>query len=588
MPNHLRAPAQHGDLLLSPEGSLVGLVRANEARLAAGQLWGQSLGEVRKKARAEVYQLATRYTSHLIEPESVERPHHPLKPPHPGPLPHSGVHSDSRADCGGEGAEKTLAVPQHWIIGGHQPELFHPGVWVKNAVVSGLATQLGGVGLNLVVDNDVCTGSSVRMPCGLDSAGMASLDWDVPRPQSPWEERPAPDAETFATFGARCREHLSPWGMEPLAASQDWGASPERGIVDRLVQLRCRFEQSAGIRNLELKVSDLAETQCFRRFLLGALRKASQLRKAYNSSLADYRATNRIHSRSHPVPPLDATAQGIEVPFWVWRAGETRRSRLFVEAVGPETLRLLDCSREVGTISTRSEETALQALSDLRQQGWKIRPRALTLTLFCRVWLGSGFVHGIGGAKYDELTDTLMQRWLGLTPPDIIVATATLRLLERFAGPPLEAEIARLQRELRLIRWNPELVQTAAAESVVFRSANEHPFAERKATIPAERKAALHAEKSALLASALDPATRHARIQSVNTALRATLTEYEHQVRHDLQQLLTALPPQQSLRSREFAANLFPAEAIQELFRRAMERVTLVGDPKSQIGDLLS
>ena len=541
MPNHLRAPAQHGDLLLSPEGSLAELVRANEARLAAGKLWGRSLASIRIEARAEVLQLASRYTSDLIGPESVA----------------------FRSAKGRSFAEqKTTLGPPYWIIGGHQPELFHPGVWVKNAVIAGLATQLGGVGLNLIVDNDVCAGSSVRVPFGSDSPGMTNLDWDVPHPQSPWEERPAPDAELFAKFGERCREQLRPWGMEPLAASQDWGASPERGMVDRLVQLRCRFEQSAGIRNLELKVSDLADTQCFRRFLLGVLREASQLREAYNSSLADYRATNRIRSRSHPVPPLDATGQGIEVPFWVWRAGESRRSRLFVEVAGKELLRLHDGSREVGTISTRSGEVGLQALSDLRQQGWKIRPRALTLTLFCRVWLGSIFVHGIGGAKYDELTDALMQRWLGLTPPKIIVATATLRLFERFAGPPLKAEIARLQRELRLIRWNPELVQAAAAESVVFRSAKEHPFAEQKAT---------HSEeKSALLASMLDPATRHARIQSLNTALRATLTEYEHQVRHDLQQLLTALPHQQSLRSREFAANLFPVEAMQELFRQAI------------------
>ncbi len=563
MPNHLRAPARHGDLRLAPEGSLAALVRANEARLAAGELWGRPLATLRDDARAEVSQLASLYTSELVGPESERGPHVPQLPPHPGPLPHSGVHSEGRTDCGGEGAEKTLAVPQHWIIGGHQPELFHPGVWVKNAVVAGLATQLGGVGLNLIVDNDVCAGASVRIPNRSDSAGMTSLDWDVPRPQSPWEERPAPDDEQFATFGERCRELLRPWEIDPLAASQDWRASPERGIVDRLVQLRSRFERSAGIRNLELKVSDLADTQCFRRFLLGALRQAPQLRTAYNSSLADYRAINRIRSHSHPVPPLDATAQGIEVPFWVWRPGETRRSRLFVEVAGTETLRLHDGHRAVGTISLHSEEVAQGALSELRLQGWKIRPRALTLTLFCRVWLGSVFVHGIGGAKYDELTDALMQRWLGLTPPQIIVATATQRLLERFAGPPLEAEIARLQRELRLIRWNPELVQAEDSERVAFFGEKGRPFSEKKAT--------LLAEKSALLASALAPAIRHARLQSLNTALRATLTEYEPQVRHDLQQLLAALPHQQSLRSREFAANLFPAAAMQELFRRAID-----------------
>ncbi len=46
---------------------------------------------------------------HLV-PDSGERvgvrgPYRSFWPPHPGPLPHSGVHSESLADCGGEGAE---------------------------------------------------------------------------------------------------------------------------------------------------------------------------------------------------------------------------------------------------------------------------------------------------------------------------------------------------------------------------------------------------------------------------------------------------------------------------------------------------
>ncbi len=573
MPNHLRAPAQHGDLLLSPEGSLAGLARANEVALSQQLLLGRSLSAIRGEARAEVSQLASRYTNELIDPErdGVRGPHLSLRPPHPGPLPHGRVHSESRTDCGGEGAERTLAVPQHWIIGGHQPELFHPGVWVKNAVVAGLATQLDGIGLNLVVDNDVCSGSSVRIPSRPGSEAVTSLEWDQLHRQSPWEERAAPDQETFAQFGESCLERLQPWGIEPLAAAQDWTASPSRGIVDRLIQLRSRFEQSAGIRNLELKVSDLADTQCFRRFLLAALRDAPQLREAYNSSLADYRATNRIHSRSHPVPPLDATAQGIEVPFWVWRTGELRRSRLFVEVVGAETLRLHDGICEVGTIPLQSEEAALQALSELRQQGWKIRPRALTLTLFCRVWLGSVFVHGIGGAKYDELTDALMQRWLGLTPPAIIVATATLRLLESFAGPDPLPEIRKLKAELRRMQWNPEcFVESAPADamSAGLKAEKTQLIAEKHAgRVKSNSRSQRHQQR-------MRQAEIHALIQTINAALRHGLKEREKLALEELRAQLASVPYQQSLRSREFASNLFPAETIQELFRQAQERVS--------------
>src|SRR5262245_49575704 len=41
-----------------------------------------------------------------------------------------------------------------WIVAGHQPELFHPGVWFKNFVLHQLARKHGAMSLNLIIDND--------------------------------------------------------------------------------------------------------------------------------------------------------------------------------------------------------------------------------------------------------------------------------------------------------------------------------------------------------------------------------------------------------------------------------------------------
>ncbi len=518
MPHHFRTPDRQGELLLHPEESLAEFVQTNETQLATGHLGDRSLVEVRETARAEVFPLASRWTNDLIGPLNV--PEH----------------------------------PEFWIIGGHQPELFHPGVWVKNAAISGLVPPRSGVGLNLIVDHDICTGSSIGIPSSPVEHGSTSLPWDLPRPASPWEERPDPDADCFSTFGIRCQAQLRPWGIEPLAASFDWGAAPDRSLVDRLVQLRSSFERSMGIRNLELKVSDLSDTLCFRRFLWRSVCEVESLSSAYNTALTDFRTRHRVRSRSHPVPPLDVTPEGIEAPFWVWREGETRRNRLFVRSPKSGMLRLHDGRRELGQISATSEAIALAALQDMRRQGWKIRPRALTLTLFTRVCLGSVFVHGIGGARYDEITDELIQNWLKLPPPGIIVASATERLFEQFTGPALEPEIAQLGRELRLIQWNPELISTE--------SGNGSGIAE------------LHAEKAALLAAELAPATRHARLQAINSALRTELADYEQHVRVTQQGLLVARLYQQTLRSREFAAVLFPERALQDLFHQMQQRVS--------------
>lgn len=513
VPNSFRAPAQHGETLLLPTGSLVDLARSNEAALSAST----SQAVARAEAREEVLALATRWTTALI-----------------------GPFDPSRDSC-------------IWIMGGHQPELFHPGVWMKNAVVSELASELGGVGLNLVVDNDLCVKSSVSVPLSPDSQRMATLEWDQPRPHTPWEERPAPDEKLFSSFGERCRQHLQPWGIDPLAASQDWAGFPERGIVDRLVRLRATFERACGIRNLELKVSDLADTRCFRRFLFRTLNHAELLRETYNTALTEYRALHRIRSRSHPVPALDSTEFGIEVPFWVWRTGEARRSRLFVRSISPGMIALHDGQQEFARLNASSESEALDQLADLRQQGWKIRPRALTLTLFCRTYLGSVFVHGIGGAKYDEMTDVLIERWLGLTPPSLIVATSTLRLFESFVPPGVESLITQNQRELRRIHWNPETVVT---------SVDSTPQTQDLVT-----------RKQQLIDSSMSPSERHSQIRRINASLRSGLVEYEQRLRSDLQDKLALLPYQVALRGREYSANLFPAAAIQQLFQRIQQAV---------------
>ena len=49
-------------------------------------------------------------------------------------------------------------------MAGHQPELFHPGVWVKNFALTGVAGRIGAIPFNLVVDNDAVKSTSIHFP----------------------------------------------------------------------------------------------------------------------------------------------------------------------------------------------------------------------------------------------------------------------------------------------------------------------------------------------------------------------------------------------------------------------------------------
>src|SRR5262249_37449043 len=132
----------------------------------------------------------------------------------------------------------------------------------------------------------------------------------------------------------------------------------------------------------------------------------------YNDCVRAYRRENGIRSRNHPVPDLAAEHGWLELPFWGWRTGEHRRGRLFGRRDGGGVE--LRVGREVLKQTTHDLVASWLALE---QRGIKVRPRALTNTLFARLFLADLFVHGLGGGKYDELTDAIIRRFHGIEPP---------------------------------------------------------------------------------------------------------------------------------------------------------------------------
>jgi hypothetical protein len=76
--------------------------------------------------------------------------------------------------------------------------------------------------------------------------------------------------------------------------------------------------------------------------------------------------------------------------------------------------------------------------------------------------LGDLFLHGIGGAKYDQVTDLLMARFFKLPPPAVMVISATLHLpvarpTAVFAAP------AAIAAQLRELTYHPERFLPASA-----------------------------------------------------------------------------------------------------------------------------
>jgi hypothetical protein len=388
-PRRFKAPAGTGEVLADPGFDRVPeLVERNRTLLdrADVKIGGLSLRDLRALARREVLELAQQYT---------ESP----------PVATGGLTPDAPL-----------------LLAGHQPELSHPGVWVKHFALNGLARKVGGTPLNLVVDNDTLKSPSLRFPVFRDRDPQAVHALSVPFDKldgETYEDRSVFDPELFRTFADRAAPLWANWGYEPALRwaweyVTRWG-DLRTNIGDLFAAVRRRFEYGWGCHNLELPVSRLSGTEAFRRFAGHIFNDLPRFREVYNTAIRAFREANGIRSANHPAPELADD----EAPFWI-RATLVRRERA-------------------------------TATSDVR----KLRPRALTLTLFARLCLGDFFIHGIGGGKYDEVTDAIIRDYFGLEPPAYQVLSATLHLpLPAF--PDAEAKVQALTRYLRHAHWNPQ------------------------------------------------------------------------------------------------------------------------------------
>jgi hypothetical protein len=443
------------------------------------------------------------------------------------------------------------------VMAGHQPELFHPGVWVKNFALHGLARQTQSTALNLVVDNDAVKSTTLRFPAFAEDgasklARTIQLPFDQRSIETPYEEYAVRDEELFRSVSERAEHITAAWGFEPFLKAF-WAqvihqAERTRNLGERIVRARRHFERAWGCVNLEIPVGDLNRTAPFAWFACHLLDRLPDFRASYNQSVEAYRRQYGIRSRSHPVPNLATEGDWLETPFWSWQPGQMRRERFFAR-IGRDEIELRSGAtawpslpRQNGTASA----TTVRAYLELGQRGLQVRSRALVNTLYCRLFLSDYFLHGIGGGKYDEVTDALARAFYGIEPPSYGVLTATL-LLPLPHWPVTVAQLHSAARRLRDLEFNPERHLNGMSKS-------SRPTQE----LIKEKSAWIHQEP---VQSAAKKQRFHA-LRAINGKLAALLNDERATQAKDLARIRQEVAGNAILDSRDFAFCLYPEETL--------------------------
>jgi hypothetical protein len=544
-PRRFRAPREHAAILAEPDLSqCASLASETHSRCVASRinLQGRTLGQMRTWARQDCLTAAADHTA-ILRGAPVALP-------------------DSNAVL---------------FSAGHQPALFHAGVWIKNFAMGALAARTGGVGLNLVVDNDTLSSTGIRVPAGTaESPRYETILFDAPRAAQPWEDAVVEDRTLFGTFGQRVTDAMRPWGERPTI-EEAWPdavafAEGSRNLPDCLTAVRHRQEVRWGVRNLELPVRRMCEQPSFLWFAAHILAQLPRFREIHNAVLWEYRRVNKVRSSSHPVPELADRDGWLEAPFWAWRAGEQRRRHVFARQLG-KTLELSDGDTTFAALRLSPDMDACCAVEGLQQlpaQAWRFRTRALTTTIFARLCLSDLFIHGIGGAKYDEITDRILERFYGISPPPFLTLTATLHLPLGELSPVSPSDVPRLRQVLHDLDFNPDR-HVADAPDILLK---------RKRSLIVEWTAAhtdglAYRERRARRASRRE---RHLQFKEVRDQLAPLASAERKRRTQDLADVERRLAAQAVLNDREYAWCLHPAENLQVLMQRLAE---ILNEPRS-------
>lgn len=356
---------------------------------------------------------------------------------------------------GATAPEKEI-LTRPWILTGHQVEFYHAGVWAKVIAADYLAQLANAVAIDLLVDHDVLAHTGMEVPV-MENGHLAKrlISWDDDPPDTAAEfiAAPTPPQRKRWMQAIHSTTLVKSDAWKDFSARLAAGTAPD--YVTWMSKARFDFEAALGIHVWHAPCSRLCQKPAWLAFVAAWIAHAEEWTAEYNAALHRYRSAHHIRNAAQPMPDLAVSSQQLELPFWIYGRGQPRSRLMMARGPAPSLV------TPAGPVALPAMHNAdwlqqAQALGQrLAEHGLAIRPRALTLTMFARLALADVFIHGIGGAIYDQITDQLMESFFRVVPPYGCVSAGWLLDLPGRDEKP--ASISALRWQHHHLRHNPQL-----------------------------------------------------------------------------------------------------------------------------------
>ena len=370
--------------------------------------------------------------------------------------------------------EKKIDSSYQFIIQtGHQPVFFHPGIWIKNIFLNEILKSHPfdkSLGLNIILDNDSCQKLSFYLPVlsNLGNLRMEKLNFLPTFPNLPFEECPIPSLQQIREFSEKVTRMIGTLNNKTILnhfiyfsqcmeksfhlSIQKYENSNLGGFLGLSRRL---YENEINPNYLELPFSQVCNSDEFLSFFLEIIQNIESFSRIYNNKLDEHRKLFKIKNIIDPSPNLILKENLIETPFWIWKDGKSRK-KLFILNEQDKMYLYNDLYGKIFFIKKDGIKSFSCLKNVLKDKRLKIRPKVLILSLYNRLFVSDVFIHGLGGTKYDQVTNEIIKEFFKVEPPHFLTISATLLLDLKSCYSSSQSIISLLKKKLRDLEYNPE------------------------------------------------------------------------------------------------------------------------------------
>lgn len=558
--NKIGVPSDDRTVYLEPSLKSIGKVIANNVigfNSTDIDICGIKYSDLRDKARNEIIESALKYSEDIAA--------------------YLNIKFDIK-----QYIDKLLTLNTKYImVTGHAPVFYHPGIWIKNIIVSILSKKFDGISLNVIMDNDILPDNVFTLPdlLNIENSGIQQIEWYPGTGQLPIEEinelnpnirinnindenkkrqsinniNVLDKTAYYTVIKNICQKILKKEnfnGIEKYIEKIITTLNITKNVGEELTFSRIFHETDFNIQNLEIPISNISGTDSFILFFLSIALEPDRFCNIHNTALDNYRFNNKIRSKANPLPNLYIEGNVYEIPFWIWKVNSIRE-KIFIK-LDKDSIHILNKDLKCYcTLSADNIKGSTDIIKKVIQSGYKIRPRAISNTIFLRLFLSDIFVHGIGGAKYDQITDKIIEEYYNIVPPEYMTATATL-------FPPIskydisKESVKAAENDLKKVHFNPD--------KFIPRDLKANPDVKQ-----------LLCEKELLIERCNDKDKRgtkedFVRLKQINYDLCQYLKEVIETKEKEIRELKVKLKYNEVVNNRNFPIYIFPNEFLREFY----------------------